>query len=95
MKFIKDYLLKYKAKSRQHFFELIRDNGMTVQYTRGGIPSGVKDTNGRSYSWQKLGIGPSDFNNLDQRYILLKMDDRLNKLEQLRDGKKTDRNLEP
>lgn len=94
MKFIKDYLLTYKAKSRQHFFELIRDNGMSVQYTR-GIAAGVKDTNGKSYSWQKLGIQPSDFHGLDQRAHLLRMDQRLHQLEKARSKDEPDRNLEP
>jgi len=93
MKFIKDHLLHHKAKSREHFFKLLMDNGFAVTYER-GTPIGIKDTNGKKYTWQKLGIQTQDFYQLDQRARFLGIDERLRKLEQIRDDKQPDKSIE-
>ncbi|WP_421751060.1 hypothetical protein [Croceimicrobium sp.] len=94
MKFIKDHLLSYKAKSRQHFYQLLIENGFTIT-TRQGLPTGIEDTNGRRYSWKSLGITPADFIALEHREQLNRFNQRLERLEQLRSGKEQerDRNL--
>jgi hypothetical protein len=92
MKFIKDHLLP-KARSRKHLYEMLINNGLFLTY-HNGIPSGILDTDGRTYSWQKLKIEPAQFIALDQKERLHSIDERLQKLEQLRTGKQHDRNIE-
>lgn len=93
MKFIKDHLLKRKAQSREHFYKLLMENGFVVKYKH-QIPIGIEDTNGRSYSWQKLGISPDDFHHLDRAAQFLQMNDRLKKLEKCRTEQEQDRSPE-
>ncbi len=92
MKFIKDHLL-HKAHSVPHFIKLIQDNGMHIKYDR-GVPTGIEDTNGQKYSWKKLGISPADFHALDHKARLHRIDERLQKLEQARNGKQHDKTID-
>ncbi|MEQ9263144.1 MAG: hypothetical protein RLP14_08290 [Owenweeksia sp.] len=93
MKFIKDHLLP-KARSRQHFYEMLIDNGLFLTYHK-GIPNGIMDTDGRAYSWKKLGIEPAHLMALDQKERLYSIDERLKKLEHLRSGQQPEQSIEP
>ncbi len=93
MKFVKDHLLP-KANSRKHFYEMLIDNGLFLTY-HNGIPSGIMDTDGRKYSWKKLGIEPAQFFALDQKEQLHHIDERLKKLEHLRSDHQPERSIEP
>lgn len=92
MKFIKDYILP-KSQSMQGFFKNLRDIGIDMEYNR-GIPSGVRDSNGKFYSFKKLGITPLDLQVLSEKGRFNQITHRLESLEKARSNKEQDKNFE-
>lgn len=82
MHFIKHRLLP-RARSVQGFYNSIMSTGLSLDFDRDGIPSGVIDTNGKRYSWKKLGITQSDFDRLAYREDLTRLENKVSQLEKL------------
>ncbi len=79
MKFIKDLL--ERSSSRVEFARKLKSVGIGLDYNNDGSVKGVLDSNGKPYSWKKLGVTKEALIKLDERENLLKIDTRVRRLE--------------